>query len=227
VSATLSTRLALGFVLAIGIAAPSPARADRAIARAMLADGDEAMARGDRNGARHLFEEALAQDPDYVEAYRRVVPIWLAAGELAPAIHALERMTLRYPDDARAWYQLAYAYRRQQRWEAAAMAYEAYLALRPGEAAPYFGLGIARLRAGETAGARAALSRYLALERDPAQAGYREQARQMLDELALSERRAAIAPPGFANPSAAAEEAALGAGRRPRWPSCMLRRPAR
>lgn len=169
-------------VLALGLCWAFPVHADRAQARVLYEQGARAERNGDTDKALTLYQQAIAEDMDFVRAYERVIPLWMQRGLFRTVITELERFTLRHPKRAFAWYALAYAYRRSGQPEFAAMSYESYIALRPRDATPYFGLGMVRLDLGDQTGARAAFATYVRMEQNPARVAFVERARR---ELAL------------------------------------------
>lgn len=167
------------------LAWPLPARADRAVARALVEEGLDLRRAGDETGALERFERAIDNDSDYLPAYENAAWLWMGQGRFKAAIAHFERVTLRHPDYAFGWYALAYAYRKTRRFELAVMCYETYIALRPKEADPYFGLAMAHKGQGDTAAAGVALQRYLTMESRPERASFIERARAELEQLGI------------------------------------------
>ena len=179
-----SRRLAAALAaLCLLLVASGRARADRALARALVEEGQRLAAAGQDELALERIEQAIGEDADYLPAYDAAAALWLRTGRIEAAIAPLARVTLRHPRYAEGWYSLAFAYRRTGRHDLAALCYEAYLELRPREPDPYFGLAMTRLELGQHAAAAAALERYLALEDRPERASYVDRARLELTRL--------------------------------------------
>ena len=186
--AVLSRRLAAALAaLCLLLLAAGRASADRALARALVEEGQRLAAAGQDQLALDRLEEAIREDPDYLPAYDAAAGLWLRTGRIEAAIAPLARVTLRHPRYADGWYALAFAYRRTGRHDLAALCYEAYLELRPREPDPYFGLAMTRLELGQNDAAAAALERYLALEDRPERTSYVERARLELARLGRGE----------------------------------------
>jgi tetratricopeptide (TPR) repeat protein len=173
---------ATALVVALAAAA-GPARADRAMARALVEEGERQSAAGRGSVALERYEQAMAEDPDYLPAYEVATALWLAAGRFNDAIVHLGQVSLRHPSYPFAWYALAFAYRRTGRPELAVECYEAYLGMRPDEPDPYYGLAMAELELDHGTAATAALERYLALENRAERSDFVAQARLELARL--------------------------------------------
>jgi tetratricopeptide (TPR) repeat protein len=159
------------------------ARADRANARALVEDGDLHASAGDKDGALDRYVKAIDADPDMLDAYEKAIPLWLEVKRWDEGAKYLERATARHPDFAAAWYALGYVYRQQRRWDAAIAAYQESTALQAGDAAPWFGLAASYEGAGKRADAVRAYRTYRELERDPARASFRADARTAIARL--------------------------------------------
>jgi tetratricopeptide (TPR) repeat protein len=183
---------ALAVALTALAASAGPARADRASARALVEEGQRFVAAGAADAGLHRFEQAMAEDPDYLPAYDAAIALWLNGGQLDALIDRLAQVTLRHPRYAAGWYALAVAYRRSERHALAVLCYQTYLDLRPGDPDPYFGAAMSHLALGDRASAAAELERYLALERRAERAEFTERAR--LELARLRDQEAAAAP---------------------------------
>jgi tetratricopeptide (TPR) repeat protein len=159
------------------------AHADRATARAYMEAGDLRATAGDKDGALDRYRHALDADPDMIAVYDKAIPLWIAGGRWAEAATYLERATLRHPGFAHAWYALGYIYRQERRFEAAIAAYQESTALQAGDSEPWFGLAASYEAAGRGPDAIVAYRTYRRLERDPARASYRRDARAAIDRL--------------------------------------------
>jgi tetratricopeptide (TPR) repeat protein len=191
------------------IALPGSALADRAVARALVEEGQRLAGAGHTATALERMVRAIDEDPDYLPAYEAAVPLWLRTGQLDPVIKHLARVTLRHPRYGFGWYTLAFAYRRTGRHDLAVLCYREYLELRPDEADPYFGLAVSLVELGRREEAAAALTRYLEIEHRPDQREFVERARRELARLrgpqpASASAPAAPAATGAAMPGAAA-----------------------
>lgn len=165
------------------LALPGAARADRAVARALVEEGQRLAVAGRTATALERLVSAIDEDPDYLPAYEAAVPLWLRAGQLEPVIRHLARVTLRHPRYGFAWYTLAFAYRRTGRHDLAVLCYREYLEVRPDEADPYFGMGMSLVALGRREEAAAAFARYLDIERRPDQREFVARARSELARL--------------------------------------------
>jgi len=173
----------LALALALSLAAPGAARADRAVARSLVEEGTRLSSAGRTTRALERLVRAIDEDPDYLPAYEAAVPIWLHAGQFEPVIHHLARVTLRHPRYPFGWYTLAFAYRRTGKHELAVLCYREYLELRPDEADPYYGLAMSLVALDRKDEAAAALERYLAVETRPGQREFVARARRELARL--------------------------------------------
>jgi tetratricopeptide (TPR) repeat protein len=174
-------------LLAVG-GVPCLARADRAVARALVEEGQRLSSAGRAAPALERLVRAIDEDPDYLPAYEAAVPLWLSAGELEPVIQHLARVTLRHPRYGFGWYTLGFAYRRTGRHDLAVLCYREYVELRPDEADPYFGMAMSLIALDRRGEAAAALDRYLAIERRPEQREFVARARRELARLRGPER---------------------------------------
>jgi tetratricopeptide (TPR) repeat protein len=163
----------------------TPARADRAVARARVEEARARLAAGDRATALSRLEEAIAHDPDYLPAYDAAIQLWLAGGAYPRMVARLSWVTLRHPDYLAGWYALGYAYRKLGKADLAIACYETYIAARADDPDPHFGLAMAALDRNEGDRAIEALVRYLALERRPDHAEYVARARAELVRLGV------------------------------------------
>ena len=170
-------------LIAVIVCASGAAQADRANARALVEDGDLHASAGDKDGALDRYVKAIDADPDMLDAYEKAIPLWLEVKRWDEGAKYLERATVRHPDFAAAWYALGYVYRQQHRWEAAIAAYQESTALQAGDAAPWFGLAASYEGAGRGADAVRAYRTYRGLERDPARAQFRADARAAIARL--------------------------------------------
>ncbi len=170
-------------VIAMVVCVSGAARADRPNARALVEDGDLHASAGDKDGALDRYVKAIDADPDMLEAYTKAIPLWLEVKRWDEGAKYLERATARHPDFAAGWYALGYVYRQQHRWDAAIAAYQESTALQAGDAAPWFGLAASYDGAGRGADAVRAYRRYRGLERDPARAQFRADARAAIGRL--------------------------------------------
>lgn len=177
------------------IALAATAGANPYRARELVAEGH---AEKDVEVALALFERAMDEHIDALDAYEAAIPLWIETGRLAEMRRRLERITLRHPRFAPAWYALGYAYRQAGRAELAVLAYRSYVSLRPGEASAYFGLAMAYKSSGEPDRAERAFRRYLRMETDSARAAYVEQAQAEL--LAIAVRRLVLTAIGRVGP---------------------------
>ncbi len=182
---TASRASALAILACLTIAVPA-AHADRAMARALVEEGERLVAAGQNDAALGRFERAMAEDADYLPAYDAAIRWWLQGGKLDTLIDRLAQVTLRHPRYAAGWYALAVAYRRTERHALAVLCYETYLELRPGDPDPYFGAAMSHLALGDRERATRAFQRYLELERRTERAEFIERAhlelRRMRDE---------------------------------------------
>jgi len=176
---------ASALAVAVVLVAPAvrPAHADRAVARALVEEGQRLLAAGSADAGLNRFERAIAEDPDYLPAYDAATGLWLHTGQLEVLIDRLAQVTLRHPRYAAGWYALGVAYRRSEKHALALLCYETYLELRPGDPDPYFGAAMSHIALGDREPAVAALERYLALERRAGRAEFTERARLELDRL--------------------------------------------
>jgi tetratricopeptide (TPR) repeat protein len=159
------------------------AYADRATARALMEDGDLRASAGDKEGALDRYRKAMDADPDLVDAYDKAIPLWLDTKRFDEAAKYLERATARHPELGHAWYALGYIYRQGQKWDAAIAAYEESVALQQGDPAPWWGLASSYEAAGRAGDAVRAYRTYRVLERDPAHARFRVDARAAITRL--------------------------------------------
>jgi len=162
---------------------PRLADADRAVARALVEEGERLSTAGRSNRALERLVRAIDEDPDYLPAYEAAVRLWLRDEKFDPIIRHLARVTLRHPRYGFGWYTLAFAYRRTGRHELAVICYREYLELRPDEADPYFGLAMSLVELDRRDEAAAALERYLAVEQRPEQRSFVTRARRELARL--------------------------------------------
>jgi len=183
------------------------ARADRPTARALMEEGDLHATAGDRDGALERYRKAIDADPDLLAAYDKAIPLWLDGKRWTEAARYLERATVRNPGFAHAWYALGYVYREERRFDAAIGAYQESTALQAGEAAPWFGLAAAYEGARRVPDAVHAYRTYRRLERDPARAAFRRDARAAIARL--------LGPP--ADVSDAVLRLVLDGGERAAW----------
>lgn len=181
---------ALAIVFCLTIVAPV-ARADRAMARALVEEGQRLEAAGQSEAALNRFERAMSEDPDYLPAYDAATALWLHGGRHDVLIERLAQVTLRHPRYAAGWYALAVAYRRTERHGLAILCYETYLELRPGDPDPYFGAAMSHLALGDRERAARAFERYLELERRNDRAEFIERAHLELQRLRDEEIAAA------------------------------------
>lgn len=172
---------AAALVAAGVVAAPLPARADRAVARAMVEDGHRLAQAGRGEAALGHYERAMAEDPDYLPAYDAAIDVWLGARRFRELFVHLGNVTLRHPQYANGWYALGFAYRLTARYDLAVLCYRAYIELRPHEPDPHFGLAMAHLELGDRDQAVAAFERYVAIEDRPERVDYVRQARAELE----------------------------------------------
>jgi tetratricopeptide (TPR) repeat protein len=162
---------------------PRAARADRAVARALVEEGARLSTAGRSAPALERLVRAIDEDPDYLPAYEAATALWLRAGQYDPVIRHLARVTLRHPRYGFGWYTLAFAYRRTGRHELAVLCYREYLELRPDEADPYFGLAMSLVELDRKQEAATAFDRYLEIERRPEQREFVARARRELARL--------------------------------------------
>ncbi|HEU5057360.1 MAG TPA: hypothetical protein VFU21_12575 [Kofleriaceae bacterium] len=182
---------ALTILLAVVVTGPRAASADRAVARALVEEGQRLVQAGSSEAALNRFERAMSEDPDYLPAYDAATGLWLHGGHHRVLIERLAQVTLRHPRYAAGWYALAVAYRRSERHSLAVLCYETYLELRPGDPDPYFGVAMSYIALGERAPAMTALQKYLELERRADRAEFIDRARLELDRLRAEEKAAA------------------------------------
>jgi len=159
------------------------ARADRAVARALVEEGQRLSGAGRAALALERLERAIDEDPDYLPAYEVAVALWLRAGKFEPVIRHLARVTLRHPRYGFGWYTLAFAYRRTGRHDLAVLCYREYLELRPAEPDPYFGMGMSLVALDRREEAAASFGRYLEMEHRPEQREFVTRARRELARL--------------------------------------------
>ena len=183
------SRARLLFAAALLAASAAAARADRAVARAMVEDGQRLALAGDRDAALGRYERAMEEDPDYLPAYDAAIDVWLSARRFRQLFVHLGNVTLRQPGYANGWYALGFAYRLTERYDLAIVCYRAYVDLRPHEPDPYFGLGMAHLELGHREDAVAAFQRYVAIETRPERDAYVRQARAELERAGVSTSR--------------------------------------
>jgi tetratricopeptide (TPR) repeat protein len=175
--------IALAIAGLVELAGPGDVHADRAVARALVEEGQRLSRAGRAAVAIERLERAIDEDPDYLLAYEVAVGLWLRTNEFEPVIRHLARVTLRHPRYGFGWYTLAFAYRRTNRHELAVLCYREYLELRPDEADPYFGLAMSLIELDRPEEAVAALERYLAVEHRPEQREFVTRARRELARL--------------------------------------------
>jgi tetratricopeptide (TPR) repeat protein len=166
---------------------PRHGSADRAVARALVEEGERLAKAGRQSRALDRLQRAIDEDPDYLPAYETAARLWLRRQQFEPVIRHLARVTLRHPRYGFGWYTLAYAYRRTGRHELAVICYREYLELRPDEADPYYGLAMSLVALQRDQEAADALERYLAAERRPEQRQFVARARRELSRLRRSE----------------------------------------
>ena len=175
-----------GLLIAACVLLGAPdARADRAVARALVAEGQKLADSGHSELALERYERAMVSEPAYRSSYERALPIWFRLGKWEAAQTRLEELTLRCPECAFAWYALGALYRKRGRFDLAVLAYEAYLAKRPDDADAHFGLAMA-LGAGRDPRTITALRRYLRMEHREEREAFRTQAARLLANLAES-----------------------------------------
>lgn len=172
------------------------ASADRALARALVEEGTALREAGRTAEALERYEQAIAQDPDYLQAYDAAAWLWLGVERYDTAIRHLERATTRHPDYSFGWYTLAIAYRNTGRHDLAIISYETCISLRPQDPDPYYGLAATHKRAGNLDEASLALQRYLILESRPERAEFIARARAALEELGVEPPPAAATATG-------------------------------
>ncbi len=177
--------MAIALVLAglVELGHPGDARADRAVARALVEEGQRLSRAGRAAVAIERLERAIDEDPDYLLAYEVAVGLWLRDNDFEPVIRHLARVTLRHPRYGFGWYTLAFAYRRTGRHDLAVLCYREYLELRPDEPDPYFGMGMSLVALDRREEARASFGRYLEIERRPEQREFVSRARSELARL--------------------------------------------
>lgn len=175
-----SALVAAGLIALVG---SGEARADRAVARALVEEGQRLSRAGRAAVALERLERAIDEDPDYLLAYEIAVGLWLRANDFEPIIRHLARVTLRHPRYGFGWYTLAFAYRRTGRHDLAVLCYREYLELRPDEPDPYFGMGMSLVALDRRDEARASFGRYLEMERRPEQREFVSRARSELARL--------------------------------------------
>jgi len=181
---------ALAILCCLTVRAPA-ARADRAMARALVEEGQRLLGAGSDDAALGRFERAMSEDPDYLPAYDAATGLWLHGGHFDTLIDRLAQVTLRHPRYAAGWYALAVAYRRTERHGLAILCYETYLELRPGDPDPYFGAAMSHLALGDRQRAADSFERYLELERRSERAEFIERAHLELSRLRDEETAAA------------------------------------
>ena len=179
----LRRALATWVIAAVAAVWIGNAAAGRSEARALLESGRALERGGQVELALERYEQAIQNDPDYLQVYEHAIPLWVAKAQFERAIPALERLTLRHPDHAPGWYALAFAYRRTGRNRAAVMAYQVHMDLRPADPDPYYGLGMTHMAAGDKRAAQDAFARYLVLEDRPAREVFVGRARRELREM--------------------------------------------
>ena len=131
-----------------------------------LAGTDSEMARYDE--AARKVQQALATDPDIIEAHSRLGNIYAKAGKQAEAAAAYQRALALDPEHLLSTYNLALAYRALGKTDEAIVGFERTQRLDPRSGRAHFQLGDIYMQRGEPAKALEVLTRGLALDVDRA-----------------------------------------------------------
>ncbi len=113
-----------------------------------------------------LFRQAIAAEPNYVDALINLSSALLAAGEPEEAARALDRAVSLIPDEPQSLFQLAHLLHTQGRVTEAAVHYERAIQLQPDFSAALCNLGTLHNAADRTEAAADCYGRALALDPD-------------------------------------------------------------
>jgi len=113
---------------------------------------------GDVRAAVALYQELLAQDPNFPEAHYSLGALFLGGGQLAPAIEQFAAAVQGDPGYLQARLQLGHALRRARAFDRALAAYQGALAVDPRFADARLGYAVTLADAGRYGSARAWLS---------------------------------------------------------------------
>jgi protein O-GlcNAc transferase len=184
---------------------PPPSLSDRA--QAALARGHTLLGRGETAAAAVALREALAVQPNLVEARSALGLALLGAGDADAAVDELRAFLRRQPDATSARSALAAALLARRDWTAAGAELEEVVRRRPDDAPAHYGLGLVRYAQRDLAGAADAYRRVLALEPHHADARY-----NLALMLKLAQREAEATPEFVAAAEAGVARAQYFAG---------------
>src|SRR5215218_8752511 len=214
-----------------GTRAPRAQARDEGRASALVAEGADALARGDETAARDSFAKALQADPDHVDAHTYLGVLYDRAGDLREAERHFAAAAAFAPFSASARNNYGAVLVRVGRTQLAAAQFEASLKLDPAQPSALVNLAQIRFDSGEPEDLRAArdlftraqsaapdaeIARALVVislrlgERDAAAAAYRDYSARV----APSSASGAPSPTAASSPSDAsspASRATLGA----------------
>src|SRR6266851_154682 len=172
----------------------NPEAADRVIGQAIAAfpksveplqvKGEMQWARGDADGARHLFDEALKIDPEYLPAHLSRANVNIARNQFAAADEDLNPILQSAPDNFMANYLRGWEQVKQQQYTAADRTFDRISAAFQLFPAGYYLQGAARHGLGQFASAELLLARYLNLVPDD------PKARRLIASAALAQHGA-------------------------------------
>lgn len=129
--------------------------------------------------AAYNFQQAIAANPDYVEAHHGYGLLLILTGAYSQAIDELKVAARLAPGNAQIHSDLADVFAAQGRAPEAAAEYAQVLQLQPQQADAHLGLGLALLQQRDIAGARQHLQ-IAAQSADPTIAGAAQQALQQM-----------------------------------------------
>lgn len=152
--------------------------------------GIDLLAGGQVAAATALLEQAVATDPQLVEAHSQLGAAYLSAGDLERAERSLRRAIDLDPAFADAWYNLGVVAHRRDDYAAAVICFERVVDLRPRHADALLGLGTDLPRVGRAADAVEPLRRAVVLR--PGDARGHKRLAAVLSELGRSREAIAV-----------------------------------
>ena len=173
-------------------AAPSDSAA-RAFERA-----ERRLAENRLDEAAALYQQAIAQRPDYAEPINGLGSVLFKRGKKEEAIAQFKKAIAVKPSFKLAYFNLGYALRKTNDFEGAARAYEKYVELDPEDPDGFFGLGESYRRLGQKAKAISAYEQFIAKETRPSEQRWVEKAKEYI--AVLKSPAAQVTGPGMGGP---------------------------
>ena len=165
----------LYLLLAVASGAAASDSAARAFERA-----ERRLAENRLDEASALYQQAIAERPDYAEAINGLGSVLFKRGNKEEAIAQFKKAIAVKPSFKLAYFNLGYALRKTNDLEGAARAYEKYVELDPEDPDGFFGLGESYRRLGQQAKAIAAYEQFIAKETRPSEQRWVEKAKEYI-----------------------------------------------